>query len=1143
MISKQKKLLLLGLSLSMYACPDTTAGDQAGTEAGGGLDIAGDMLSGTEAGFMGGMSLGGPCSSDSDCPDGNYCFSDESFNSYCVEGCAEDGCDGGRVCDLDSRECVFPPCEADSDCPEGTYCNEAVCETGCRLDEACPGDNYDEDGRAILCDPLTHECVSHSPCCVEADGEESCVAATVDQCSALDGQRIENSLLCDDNPCGQRCEIDVDCRILDSNGATFYCDPVDQRCGEGCREGECAGDLVCNTQTRLCSPQDCVSSADCAEGQFCNPVDLICQSGCGSNDDCDDGFVCASNVCLESCSDNASCGENRYCDTNTQACRDECASHDDCNDNEACNPVNAQCQIGLCRDDEALGELNGEPNSTFAEASRLNLVPLASNPEYSSARAESRIICGGDLDIYRIGLDQGERMRITLSHEGGGDLNMRIFSSSDTSIPLVETNSLEIPEVLEFPGETEVRAADDYYIEVSGMLDDNARLGYNLSIQTAPLGNACFFDDRESEEGDNEPEEATALIADEISTFDDGTICVGDEDWFSIPLTVNDGLEIELRTTIAAQALRFDLYSSSELNAIGGNPSPTFSVNLESSIEDPASGDRIYSLNIPFNSASFEDGVWYLKVSGDDPSNSYANYRLNIDHDASALVCVADQYEPNNTFGQGVDLVSALMLPVDDQGFLAQGQDNRVQAVSLCSGDQDYYCFDLDNGDQIEAWLISNDTIGSGLEISFVDSSAGQVGTEARHTINGEEFDIATFRGALAGRYCAVINGLGNSQGSYELNVRRTVIEGGACASDELDGDNNIADRSTALNDISEDQGLRFEQRNGLMCGGNDVADWYNFPVANDGSTVCVMLDGFEHDTALGGLDLEFYETPIESGTACTSDANCQGIQADACIDGYCQVTSARSRTQANFEMLQFPTTLVSSGDHYIKVNTDGNASSLPYDLRVTVTPGRDVCQPDWQEIGDPNDDSSFNGYNPSRATALGSGAVGLCDAWICSNPNGADDEDWYKVTVPAQEDRTIVINFGSNSDGHLDLLFFGETQSSQGQAQGVYSATPSYNYQCINIQGGLVDNEIEMGILSSFGFVDDGNQRIDYSLKVIPTDLSVNPNGACSLVASDDGITGFDPCTSEEVFTFTDPETNETISIVEGCWPTVNLP
>ena len=94
-----------------------------------------------------------------------------------------------------------------------------------------------------------------------------------------------------------------------------------------------------------------------------------------------------------------------------------------------------------------------------------------------------------------------------------------------------------------------------------------------------------------------------------------------------------------------------------------------------------------------------------------------------------------------------------------------------------------------------------------------------------------------------------------------------------------------------------------------------------------------------------------------------------------------------------------------------------------------------------------------------------------------------------------------------------------------------------------MNVQGGLVDNEIEVGILSSFGFVDDGNQRIDYSLKVIPTDLSVNPNGACGLVASDDGITGFDPCTNEEVFTFTDPETNETISIVEGCWPTVNLP
>ena len=420
-------------------------------------------------------------------------------------------------------------------------------------------------------------------------------------------------------------------------------------------------------------------------------------------------------------------------------------------------------------------------------------------------------------------------MRITLSHEGGGDLNMRIFSSGDTAIPLVETNSLDIPEVLEFPGETEIRAADDYYIEVAGQLEENVRLGYSISIQTAPLGNACFFDDRESEEVDNEPEQANALVANGISTFDDGTICVGDEDWFSIPLTVNDGLDIEVRTAIAAQALRFDLYSSTNSMLLEVTRVQLSQQTLKI-VWRILLRVTMFSLNVPFNSASFEDGIWYLKINGDDPSSSYANYRLNVNHNASALVCVADQYEPNDTFGQGVDLVSALMLPVDDQGF-AQGQDNRVQAVSLCSGDQDYYCFDLDNGDQIEAWIISNDTIGSGLEVSFVDSSAGQVGTEAGHTLNGEEFDVATFRGALAGRYCAVINGLGNSQGSYELNVRRTVIEGGACASDELEGDNNVADSSTPLNDVSEAQGLRFEQRNGLMCGGNDIADWYSFPV------------------------------------------------------------------------------------------------------------------------------------------------------------------------------------------------------------------------------------------------------------------------------------------------------------------------
>ena len=53
---------------------------------------------------------------------------------------------------------------------------------------------------------------------------------------------------------------------------------------------------------------------------------------------------------------------------------------------------------------------------------------------------------------------------------------------------------------------------------------------------------------------------------------------------------------------------------------------------------------------------------------------------------------------------------------------------------------------------------------------------------------------------------------------------------------------------------------------------------------------------------------------------------------------GHCQVPSRDSSYIYDFEMLRLPKVNVSEGDHYLKVTTDGTASAVPYDLRVTVT-------------------------------------------------------------------------------------------------------------------------------------------------------------------------------------------------------------
>jgi hypothetical protein len=660
------------------------------------------------------------------------------------------------------------------------------------------------------------------------------------------------------------------------------------------------------------------------------------------------------------------------------------------------------------------------------------------------------------------------------------------------------------------------------------MLEESDRVAYTISVQTAPLGNACFFDVREAGTGDNDKDNATALIPNSETRYDDGSVCVGDEDWFSLPMTVNDGLSLEVRTTIAAQAVRLDIFSGSSLNAVGGNPSPAYSATIDTSVEDNASGDRIYAIDVPFNTAGFDDDTWYIRVTGGD-NESYANYRFVADHQSSGQVCIADAYEPNDGVGAGVDIVSALGLPTDDEGYIAQGQDNRVQGVSLCSGDIDYFCFDLAEGDKIEAWVISDNTIGS-LSVSFVDGEGGSVGSEGRHTVTGADFDQAVFRGAPEGRYCAVVDGLANAQGDYELNIRRSVIMGGACGEDEVDARNDIADNATSLNDVSGGQGTRFEYINGLMCGNAvDRADWYTFPVSSDSSSICAMLEGFNHDDVLGGLDIELYEAPSLVTEACSADSNCLD---GSCIAGHCQFPSRDSSYIYDFEMLRLLKVNVSEGDHYLKVTTDGTATAVPYDLRVTVTPNRDSCQPDWQELGDPNDNSRSNGFDPSRATVLGSGSVGLCDTWVCNNGAGNYDEDWYQITVPAQQDRTVIISFSNLADGPLELYYYGQTETSMGEDVIMGSTTPSYNYQCVNIDGGSVDTDLEFGVASLFSFADDGDQRIDYSLRVVPTDLALNPDGECGRF----GANEFSACDAN------DPGQAD-FSFAQECWPTVYLP
>ena len=56
-----------------------------------------------------------------------------------------------------------------------------------------------------------------------------------------------------------------------------------------------------------------------------------------------------------------------------------------------------------------------------------------------------------------------------------------------------------------------------------------------------------------------------------------------------------------------------------------------------------------------------------------------------------------------------------------------------------------------------------------------------------------------------------------------------------------------------------------------------------------------------------------------------------------------------------------------------------------------------------------------------------------------------------------------------------------------------------------------------------------DGDTRVDYVFRVVPTDLDLDPRGACPLF----GAGQLDPCSEEEGFPF----------FADNCWPILSLP
>jgi hypothetical protein len=252
---------------------------------------------------------------------------------------------------------------------------------------------------------------------------------------------------------------------------------------------------------------------------------------------------------------------------------------------------------------------------------------------------------------------------------------------------------------------------------------------------------------------------------------------------------------------------------------------------------------------------------------------------------------------------------------------------------------------------------------------------------------------------------------------------------------------------------LTEILSTRFEE--GVICNTQAQIDedWFRFVVPEQGDRVVLHLSSEDRSLNLKLFDAQ--QGAIEQSTS-----------------NYLE------------EIIALPKSQLSPGEYLVKVYREGEGAALTsYTLRLDIIPPITPCVPDLLEGIQSNDQISK--ATPLSADGLREGAL-----WICGSER--ERGDWFLLPIE-NDDVTVHITFSSLSDGRLGLSLL----------------TPDFDYvesvevnksaQCININASNNPGSVLINVTASTLFA-DGDDRVDYKLQVVKTDLQANPRGACDV-------------------------------------------
>lgn len=357
-----------------------------------------------------------------------------------------------------------------------------------------------------------------------------------------------------------------------------------------------------------------------------------------------------------------------------------------------------------------------EPNDDTASAVMIDATLAATGDDNIITGLK---MCDTDEDWYQIDLAEGQEIRWDVQFEQSrGDLDAELIGPGDVVVDIGDS-STDNESVGYTVGNGE---AGTYYLKVTSKFA--ARNDYWVLTYldgTGPADPVC------PDQFENNDDRANATM---VADGSYGLIVCGspsDDDWFSTTLSAGETLNVDL--TFGHANGNVDLY-----------------VFDDSGSTQPVAQSRTTTDNesVSYTSARDQTVVWRVEAAS---SQAAIPYDMDVSV-TGAPVCQDDQFAGNDASGSAA--------PVDAPGLYSR--------LQLCSGSEDWYAFDLENGRQSEVFL-NFDGVAANLEVEVLDPSLTVVGSGT--TTNSDESVV--FTPTSTGTYYARVYGVANARLEYDL--------------------------------------------------------------------------------------------------------------------------------------------------------------------------------------------------------------------------------------------------------------------------------------------------------------------------------------------------------------------------------------